>query len=193
MWRMRTNGDRSEIVGVAPAMLSAGSLGAVKYHFTIARDQVRLIRDNLLPIVFVDIDRGVSHTHRLELYADALYVWYIDAEVVDSGIPEGSYPSFFPSLTWGAQSWFLENETRWDYIRYGTIPQDATGDYDSDGAVMLDDYYFFHECLSDARPELPGGPEGNSGPGCRFADFDFDTDTDLRDFAAFQNALGQPQ
>jgi len=29
------------------------------------------------------------------------------------------------------------------------------------------------------------GPDTDAGPGCRFADFDADTDVDLDDFAAF--------
>ena len=36
------------------------------------------------------------------------------------------------------------------------------------------------ECLGGQH----GGPGNDAGPGCRFADFD--TDTDLRDFAEFQ-------
>ena len=72
-WRIQTDGHRSEIVGVAPAALVAGSLGITNYHFTISRDQVRLIRDNLLPIVFVDVIPDVPHMYRLELYGNELY------------------------------------------------------------------------------------------------------------------------
>ena len=70
------------------------------------------------------------------------------------------------------------------------IPVDGSGDYDSDGAVTLHDFYFFHECLTNDRPGIHGGPDNDAGPGCRFADFDSDGDTDLRDFAEFQNAFG---
>ena len=47
-WRVETDGDRSEIPGTAPALLSAGSLGSTKYHITIARDRVRFIRAALI-------------------------------------------------------------------------------------------------------------------------------------------------
>ncbi len=69
------------------------------------------------------------------------------------------------------------------------IPLDGSGDYDSDAEVTLDDFYFFHECLSNRRPGINGGPGNDAGPGCRFADFDFDTDVDLLDIAAFQRTL----
>ena len=57
------------------------------------------------------------------------------------------------------------------------------GDFDSDGGVHLGDFYFFQECVSNS------GPEDDAGPGCRFADFDDDTDVDLRDIAIFQNTF----
>jgi hypothetical protein len=55
----------------------------------------------------------------------------------------------------------------------------------------LFDYYFAHECLTNRRPGINGGPHLDAGPGCRFTDFDFDGDVDLRDLAAFQNHFGQ--
>lgn len=193
-WRVETDAPRAlfDDSSVATALSAFGRSGT-NYHFTITDTRVRLIRDNLLPIIFADIARDTPHTYRLELFGAELYVWYIDSQVVDSGIPEGPYPTNDSEMIWGTRHDIYENTARWDYIRFGRIPEDASGDFDSDIAVTLDDFYFFHECLSDARPELPGGPEGDAGPGCRFADFDFDTDTDLRDFAEFQNAFGQPQ
>ena len=66
------------------------------------------------------------------------------------------------------------------------IPHDGSGDYDSDGAATLVDHYFVRECVAD------GGPDVDAGPGCRFTDFDGDTDTDLFDFAEFQNLFNEP-
>ncbi len=66
------------------------------------------------------------------------------------------------------------------------IPVDGSGDYDGDEDVDGHDYYFFHECLTNVRPGINGGPENNAGPGCRFADFDDDSDVDLQDVAVFQ-------
>ena len=57
--------------------------------------------------------------------------------------------------------------------------------------LLQDDFYFFHECLTSVRPGINGGPENDAGPGCRFADFNSDGDTDLLDFAKFQNAFGE--
>jgi len=186
-WTVFADGERSEMPGAAPAVMAAGSSGEVAYNFTIARDQVKFVRDNRLPILFVDVNAEDSHVHRLEHYADKRYVWYIDGEVVDSGIPEGQYPSFSPRLVWHVASWWLTNTVYLDYIRHGIIPQDASGDFDSDEDVDLRDARYFAECLDVGWGGGAGGPEADAGPGCRWADADGDTDVDLRDFAAFQN------
>jgi len=69
-------------------------------------------------------------------------------------------------------------------------PDDASGDYDSDGAETLIDQYFVVDCLTKDGPGIFGGPAEDAGPGCRFADFDADSDVDLFDFAEFQNDFG---
>ena len=61
----------------------------------------------------------------------------------------------------------------------GVIPADGSGDFDSDDDVDLDDYYFFQDCVTD--------PNTDAGPGCVWADFDFDVD--LIDFSHFQAAF----
>ncbi len=190
-WRVQTSGPRSEIIGVAPAsMVAAGNFGT-NYHVTIARDQVRLIRDNLLPIVYAVIASDVPHTYRIELHGAETYTWYIDGGIVDTGVPEGSFPvNDSGVISFRANCWFEPSITRWDYIRYGVIPEDASGDYNGDGAVTLGDFYIFHECLSSNRIGLDGGPANDAGPGCRFADYDYDADVDFLDFAEFQRAFG---
>ncbi len=140
-----------------------------------------LSRDNTLPTLYIDIEPAVMHTYRLELYSDVSYMWFIDGELIDFGIPEGVYPSSSPVIAWRAKAWYLESTTQWDYVRYGTTPTNSTGDYDSDGDVDHVDFYFAQECFAAS------GPDTNAGPGCRFTDFDLDGDTDLIDFATFQH------
>jgi len=185
-FRVWTDGDRSEIPGGAPTVVAMGNFFGVSYHVTVSQDLVQFLRDVELPIWLIEIDPGVPHTYRVELYPD-WYSFYIDAELIDEGVPEGPFPAHDSVITWRGRSWYLPCENAWDYIRYGVIPVDGSGDYDSDGAVSLDDFYFFHECLTNDRAGIHGGPEQNSGPGCAFVDFDADGDTDLLDFAAFQN------
>jgi len=188
-WRVQTTGERSEILGVAPCSFVTADLYGVNYHFTIANDQMRLIRDNFLPIVFVDIEPEMPHTHRLELRGPD-YWWFIDGEIVDAGIAEGPYPTPTAVISWRTRAWYLPNTTWWSYIRYGHIPDDASADYDSDFGVTLIDHYFVVDCLTKDGPGIYGGPEEDAGPGCRFADFNDDSDVDLLDFAQFQNAFG---
>lgn len=178
-WRCMTDAPNSEIPGVGGSALNASG-SSVSNHFTISEDKVRIWRSNTIPFVFVDIEGGVPHIYRIEQYRDQLYIWYVDGEIVDSGVPLGGFPDPSASIIWGSKMWFAESTNEWDYIRFGTIPEDGSGDYDSDGSVALDDFYFLHECVSNT------GPDVDAGPGCRFADFDFDSDVDLLDFADFQ-------
>ncbi len=182
-FRMETTGDRSEIPFGAPAGVALGSDGPTRYNFVIAKDLVRFWRDNQLPIPFFDIEPGVPHTYRVELYGDVLYSLYIDGEIVDQGLPEGPYPSSNPRLNFGARSHFGDNLGEWEYFRWGDLPIPGSGDFDSEGDVDLRDFFYFHECASNS------GPGVDAGPGCRWADMDGDTDVDLIDFALFQRAF----
>jgi hypothetical protein len=184
-FRLQTNGDRSEIPRGAPTVVVLFNSFDVIYHITVSRDLIKFARDIDLPIWFFEIEARVPHTYRIELYPDR-YVFYVDGYVADQGLPEGPFPAYDSRVTWLGRSWDLPCENSWDYIRYGVLPLDASGDYDSDDAVTLDDFYFVHECLTNRRPGINGGPGQDAGPGCRFADFDSDTDVDLLDIAEFQ-------
>ena len=134
----------------------------------------------MLPIIFVPIEPGAPHTYRLELYGADTYAWFIDGQVVDSGVPEGAFPSSNPSMTWRTKAAWTGSTSRWDYIRYGTIPTDASGDFDSDGDVDDEDLYFFQDCLL--------GPDAD-GPGCRWADMNGDGNADGADIRLFVDAM----
>jgi hypothetical protein len=54
-------------------------------------------------------------------------------------------------------------------------------DFDESGTVDLDDYRFFHDCLT--------GPGGEVTPSCLRADLDFDGDADLADFRILQRVF----
>jgi len=180
-WSLETDGDRSEMGGSAPAVVSIANVFGVVYKFTVAKDLVRFVGFRRPP-TYREIEEG-RHVFRLELYGTERYVWYIDSEIADEGVPEGPFPTERSGFNWRSKAWYLESTTKWDYIRYGTIPEDASGDYDSDEDVDLTDYYYVHECFSKSGPGI------DPGPGCRFTDFDGDDDVDLKDLAAFQNAF----
>jgi len=184
-FRVQTDGDRSEIPGGAPALVAIGNNAGVLYHTTVARDLVKFIAHFDLPGRFDEIEPDTPHIFRIELYPGR-YAFYIDSYLIDEGVPDGPFPAHDSVITWRGKSWYLPCENAWDYLRYGVIPL-GSGDYDSDGVVTLFDHYFVHDCLTKDGPGIFGGPGQNSGPGCRFADFDGDLDTDLLDFAAFQN------
>ncbi|MBI3834395.1 MAG: hypothetical protein HY287_08715 [Planctomycetes bacterium] len=186
-FRLQTDGERSEIPYGAPTVVALANSYGVVYHVTIARDLIQLFRDVDLPILLIGIEPGVPHTYRIELYPDR-YAFYIDAYLSDEGLPDGPFPARDSRIAWEGDSWYLPCDNAWDYIRYGVTPIDGSGDYNSNGTVTQNDF-FFHECLTNVRPGINDGPDENAGPGCRFADFDSDGDTDLLDFAQFQNAF----
>jgi hypothetical protein len=172
-----------------PAVVSAAGQGASLYHTVMTESAAVLLRDNFIPSVIAPISVDLPHVYRVEVFPDE-YIWYIDGIVADSGIPEGRYPDPNAFVIWGAS---LTSDgappatTAWDFVRAGRIPDDASGDYDSDGAETLFDQYFVVDCLTKEGPGIFGGPENDAGPGCRFADFDADSDVDLLDFAEFAN------
>ncbi len=182
-WTMFTDGPREGIQAVAPAALAAGGQMGIIYHFTIAEDQVRFIRGSQFPVLWIDIAPQIFHTYRIELYSDELYVWYIDGEEIDSGVPEGAYPTPDSVVAFRGKAGLEDVFVWWDYIRYGVIPADGSGDFDSNGEVGLYEVYYFQECLL-----TPAG----SWPGCAWADMDFDADTDCDDWFLFLAAWTEP-
>jgi len=182
-WRLMTDGDAMNLPWGGPADLAIASHGPTNYNFSIASDQADLNRDNLLPIPVAYYDAGVPHVFRLELFSDALYIWFVDGVIVDQGKPEGAFPSYDPFIVWRTKAAWMPNRTEWDYIRYGRLPDDHSGDFDSSGTLTLFDFRYFDECRANSGPDI------NAGPGCRWADIDADTDVDLHDFAAFQVAF----
>lgn len=170
-----------------PTVVVAGGNVGVIYHVVMTESAAVLYRDINIPWVVVSFSVDEPHTYRVEVFADE-YVWYVDGVVVDSGVPEGPYPDPNARITWGIEgNDDVTATTAWDFVRVGRIPDEASGDYDSDAAVTLIDQYFVADCLTKDGPGIFGGPGNDAGPGCRFADLDADGDVDLLDFAAFQN------
>ncbi len=190
-FRVTTDGDRSGIPYGVPIVLALGNNAGVLYHMTVAADLVKFLRDVDLPIWYIGVEPGIPHTYRIELYPEG-YAFYIDGYLIDEGLPEGPFPAFDAEIVWQGDSWDLPVENAWDYIRYGVIPLDGSGDFDSDAAITPSDFYFFQECLTNERPGINGGPDNDAGPGCRFADFDADSDVDFLDLAEFQNLFSAP-
>ncbi len=182
-WEVESGAPPSDIdpdVNGTPCVLAAYGNGNANYHFTITNGRVRVIRNSHLPVVYVDIEPDEPHTYRLELYWDEVYAWYIDGELIDSGLPYGLYPREDSKIIWGSRYYLAEHTTRWNYVRYGRI---IPGDVDSDGDLDLDDFHILQECISN------NGPGVEPDPGCTFADINADGQVDFHDFAVFQRAF----
>ncbi len=183
-FRAETDGDRSEISGIAPIAFTAFNFFGSNYSVVLARDRIKLYRDALLPILFFDLEPEVPHTIRLELNNVGVptYRWYIDHVLVDAGLAEYAFPDHDARVVWLGEAWNLPCENAWDYIRYGRPPTPASGDFDSDGDSDQRDAFYFAECIA----ERGNGPGAVADPGCLWADMDTDGDIDFADFAQFQ-------
>ena len=187
-WRMVTDGISEELLFVAPASVVVWDANAMLYHFTIADDQVRFVRDFDFPVLYFDIGPG-THTYRLELYGkdlDETYLVYIDGQLQDSGAPEG--PLFNP-VTGNAQVNFrskavlVPSTAIWSYFRWGDLQVDGGGDFTEDGEVDFDDLPYFQECLTT---------DAGAWPGCAWADMDFSGGVNCDDWALFLEAWTDP-
>lgn len=181
-WRCRSSAPSTEIPGTAGSVINSTS-GAVNYHFTITSDAVRFWRSNSLPILYLPVSVGEYHTFRVEQHSSALYEVSLDGSLIDSGMPEGDFPTSSARIIWGAKMWNTPSINEWDYVRYGTIPVDGSGDFDSNGDVDDEDLYFFQDCLL--------GPDAD-GPGCRWADMNSDGNADGADIHLFVDSMLAP-
>ena len=188
-WKVVSDAPPAEVDHHNGAALVVLSGGGVTYHFNMANGLARLIRGIQFTDLYFIIDPEVPHTYRLEVFGAEWFDLHIDGVLAAADVPEDTFPTPDAVLGFGGRYHLAGHTTRWDYVRYGRIPVDGSGDYDSDQDVDGRDFYFFHECLTNRRPGISGGPGNDAGPGCRFADFDDDTDVDLRDVAAFQRTF----
>jgi hypothetical protein len=78
----------------------------------------------------------------------------------------------------------LDSDTRNEYSLTVTMSNCADGDGDCNGLVNLADY--------SSRAACATKPGGSAPAGCDMHNFDCDSDVDLRDFAAFQQAFTGP-
>jgi len=187
-YRVATNGDRAMIPFGGPTVLVVFNSTGLDYTVTLARDQMKLFRDAGLPVLFFDIEPDTPHTIRLELRDDPSpnYRWYLDGIVIDEGPAEGSFPVDNSRIVFHGQAIETPVDNTWHYIRYGDIPVDASGDFDSDGEVDSFEVFYFDECLGES------GAGVDAGPGCRWADMDGDTDVDCDDYDLFADAWTAP-
>ena len=119
--------------------------------------------------------QGVHSSAQVWLYRPAAGQWMQATDEVESSIPRdiNDYGEIVVRHT-------LLPETDLSFLR-----RIRNGDVDLDFDVDLDDYFEWSDCWT--------GPLETDGLcHCRFMDMQHDRDIDMADFAAFQNAFGQP-
>jgi hypothetical protein len=75
--------------------------------------------------VWIDFAPGVFHDYSLVSYDLAAYALYIDGQLAHGGDFAGQYPS--SGLTWGDLSEGATSMTSWSFVRFGIVPEPATG------------------------------------------------------------------
>jgi len=126
-WRLLTDAPDSEVDfhnGGAAVILNGPG---VTYHFNIASGLARLLREYPYPTVYFDIEPGVPHTYRLEVYGGNNFEFQIDGITVESGVPGDAFPAGDSELLFRSRYYLSPHTTQWDYVRFGTIPEPGTG------------------------------------------------------------------
>ena len=126
-WRMITDAPNEEIDthnGGAKMILVGGS---VAYHCSMASGLARILRGYPYPTQYFEIEPGVPHTYRLEVYGAEYFSLSIDDVIVDDGLPEADWPTPTALISFGSLYYLNEHTTQWDYVRFGSIPEPATG------------------------------------------------------------------
>ena len=126
-WRMITDAPDSEVDGHTGGALLVLVGGPVVYHFGMASGLARILRGYPYPTLYFDIEPDVPHIYRLDVFAGDYFEFRIDGAVMDSGEPEDVFPTSDALLSFGAAYYLAEHTTQWDYVRFGTIPEPATG------------------------------------------------------------------
>jgi len=129
-WRVITDGPQSEMVDVAPSSFVLSGQRGITYHYVIARDQVLWRGGTNYDYLFVDMEPGVPHVFRVDLYCEWWYEWTLDGRVIDAGRPEGAYPTEDSVISWGARAACFASTTAYDYIQYG-VPKEPRIDCDA--------------------------------------------------------------
>ena len=126
-WRMITDAPNEEIdahSGGANMILVGGD---VAYRCSMASGLAGILRGYPYPIQYFEIEPGVPHTYRLEVYGAEYFSLSIDEVIVDDGLPEADWPTPDALISFGSRYYLNEHITQWDYIRFGSIPEPASG------------------------------------------------------------------
>jgi hypothetical protein len=103
----------------AAVAVRAGVDGVVLLHYT----ENRIWSD--YEGVWIDFVPGVFHDYSLISYDLAAYSLYIDGQLAHSGYLQGAWPS--SGFTWGDLTEGATSMTSWDYVRFGIVPEPASG------------------------------------------------------------------
>jgi hypothetical protein len=126
-WRVETNAPDSEVDWHNGGAFVVAYGGGVNYHFNMAAGLARILRGYPYPTQYFEIEPGVPHTYRLEVYGGDYFELRIDGAIMDAGEPEDVFPTPTAEIFFGARYYQSEHTTQWDYVRFGTIPEPATG------------------------------------------------------------------
>jgi len=125
-WRMQTDAPASllDTFQIPTGFVLSGN--GIFYHFVFSDTEALFLRFDL-SFDRYPIEPGIMHTYRIELFGEDLYRFLVDGSLVDSGVPDGPYPTIASEIIWGGEFDVPGHTDHWDYVTYGAIPEPATG------------------------------------------------------------------
>jgi hypothetical protein len=178
-WEIESTGDQTELLSTAPANISLYNDIGFIYHFTIARDRIRVLVDIDKGSSFYDIKAGIPHRYYLVIL-DGYYALYVDNVLTSDGAPEGPLALGTQGINIHARAKFFESVTTWYYVRFGEIPAAGSADFNSDGLVDEFDHFYIAECIDRSTAGEPAAPS------CTWADVDDNDTVDCTDWEIIQ-------
>lgn len=124
-WRMMSDAPPAEVDHHNGAALMVLVGGPVTYHFNVANGLVQFYT-GYFPNLYFNVEPDVLHTYRLEVSGADWFEFYIDGVLVAADVPEADFPTPDARMSFGGRYHLAGHTTRWDYVRYGAIPEPAT-------------------------------------------------------------------
>lgn len=135
-WRMISDAPASEVDHQNGASLVVLVGGPVTYHFNISSTLVQFYTGHF-PNLYFTVDPAVAHVYRLDVYAGDWFEFRIDDALVFADVPESVFPTPDALMSFGAGYYRAESTSAWDYVKFGAIPEPATGLLFLGGAALM--------------------------------------------------------
>ena len=135
-WRMISDAPASEVDHQNGGSLVVLVGGPVTYHFNISSTLVQFYTGHF-PNLYFTVDPAVAHVYRLDVFGADWFEFRIDDDLLFADVPESVFPTPDALMSFGTRYYRAESTGSWDYVKFGAIPEPATGLLLLTGAALL--------------------------------------------------------